>query len=257
MKVRIARTPFSPHEGPPLEARASTPLREAPAGLAELDEAPLSDAARQKLERALSGLRGDPAWRTRKSMELRDLFALEERAERLEVIEVDARTELVVKVRLFVPVPVMRMADVRKARTERRASEESPESHRVRNGAVVGVRYPPEILRAPLAGYGSVTVEEPREVWHPNVSFDRKGRVCLGTSIRRGTPLREIVLQVYAALALQALTLEHGDPAGVMNAGAVRYWRKHRDQLPLTRASLLDPLGESTDGRASKGGQKA
>ncbi|MEZ6014660.1 MAG: hypothetical protein R3F49_06080 [Planctomycetota bacterium] len=259
-----------------------------PVGLEALDEQPLTAPALERWRTALEASRGEPPWRTRKAAELRDLLALEQCSERFAVLAIDARTELIVTARLRVTVPVMEF----EARAEGEAGDPTPPrplmgeatptaealppwspaallarmhggallrsvhkpgAVRIANEATLELRYVPELLRGPLPGYSAVAVLAPQQVWHSNVSFDRQQKLCIGRTVPRGMPMRELVLLAHAALTMQAVTLEHGDPAGVMNTAALWYWRERRDQLPLSAATLLTPLeapSEPTGGAA-------
>lgn len=219
---------------------AATPRPIAPAsGLELLDDGPLSPALEARLQRALEGSRGEPPWRTRKAVEVRDLLALEAACPRLEILELDARTELVARLRLHVTVAVLEGKSYVHRATDPLAAE-----LRLVHDVDLAVTYPPALLRGPIPGYGAVTIEAPRGVWHPNVSIEVDQRLCLGRNLPRAIPMRELVLLSFAALAMQSATLTHGDPAGVMNAAAVTYWSAHQGRLPLTRATLVSPRGE-------------
>lgn len=224
----------------------SAPAPTPAGGLVDLVEAPLGDAARARLDDASVGMRGDAAWRVRKAAELRDLVALEERAPRLKILELDARTDLLVRLRLAAPVPVADdpaflglegFLDQVDARRPREAK------HRVVDGAVVTIHYPASVLTQPLPGIGVAHVAEPGHVWHPNISHDGLGKVCLGGSVVRGTPVREVVLMVYAALTLQAGSFDPvRDLGGVLNGRAVAYWARRPAERPLTRDPILAPV---------------
>jgi len=47
------------------------------------------------------------------------------------------------------------------------------------------------------------------------------------------------VLQTYAALSLQAITLDRMDPQGVMNSAAVAWWNSRPERIPLTTEPFL------------------
>ena len=180
---------------------------------------------------------GSAEFRARKLAELRDLFALETVAPRLDVLAVDASTELKAIVGMAVPTPCF-----------------EDDALVVRPAVVLALRYPEEILRGPLPGYALVQVVQPRAVWHSNVSADPAQRLCLGANVPKGLPLREAVLGSYAALTLQSITLDGADPAGVMNRDALLWWNDHVDRIPLSREAFLDVPGSAEELPLATGG---
>lgn len=202
----------------------------------------LSDLARVPLapERAalLAELGGDgrglgqgsPVWRARKLAEFSEILALEAIAPRLALVAYDVQTELRLLVRLRVTTPCLRAGEL----------VVEPEAY-------LAMCYPEELLRGPLPGFALVQVHAPRGVWHSNVSADPAQRLCLGANVPRGLPLREAILGSYAALTLQAVSLDRQDPAGVMNPSALEFWNEHRDRIPLSREAFLDePVAGAT-----------
>ena len=193
-------------------------------GLSTLHQVPLPEARANFLEAACGEIQGSPTWRARKRAEARDLLALETIASRFEVVALDLATELLAIVRMQVTVPCM-----------------PSDGQLVVVGQVdLALRYPEKILHGPLPGYALVQVPMPRRVFHPNISDDAVQALCLGANIPQGFPLREALLGSYAALTLQALTLNREDSAGVMNQAALAYWCEHTDRIPLSKAAFLD-----------------
>ena len=198
-------------------------------GLADLASVPLTPEHEHALEALASASQGSPAWRTRMWTEARELFALSQIAERMTLVALDLRVALKAIVRLEVTVPCL---------------PPGADDLAVVGEADLALNYPEDILRGPLPGYALVQIVTPRHVMHPNVGWIDGGQpLCLGASVPRGYPLREAVLASYAALTLQAITLDEADPAGVMNVKAVQFWRERAERIPLSRESFLDPVG--------------
>jgi hypothetical protein len=61
--------------------------------------------------------------------------------------------------------------------------------------------------------------------------------------VPRGFPLREMVLASYAALTLQAISLDNMDPAGVLNRQAAVWWQANAQRIPLTTEPFLGRRG--------------
>lgn len=220
----------------------------AAAGLTDLAHHELSEANARRLADCCAGALGPAGWQRRKREELHGLLALEERAERLVVRQVDLRTDLQVIVELRdTPVPV-RPPDGRVVGLVR--------------GALLAIRYPEALLVGPVPGTLPVRILAPRAVFHSNVAYGGPAPpLCIGASVPRGTPLREIVLISYGALTLQTVSLDQLDPAGVLNAAAAAFYQAHADQLPLTRAPFLAPItpveGEAPPPPASGAAEEA
>jgi hypothetical protein len=197
-------------------------------GLADLERVPLLPQQEEGYQRLCKAALGTPAWRARKRCEVHDLLALERIAERMEVLALDAMTELRALVRLRAPVPSM------------------PPGARdlvVGDQVDLALLYPEEILRGPLPGYAIVEIMAPRNVYHANVATrGLSQRLCLGANVPRGYPLREAVLASYAALTLQSVMIDELDPAGVMNREAARWWQDNAGRIPLTTTPFLAPL---------------
>jgi hypothetical protein len=200
-------------------------------GLSTLASVELTPERQKTLDHMASRVQGSAVWRARKLAELRDLLALEQIAQRLHILGLQPATEFLVLVRLQVTVPCL-----------------GPQGQLVVEGSVdLALRYPEAILRGPLPGHALVGIPRPRNVWHPNVSADGAQRVCLGSNVPRGLSLREAVLGTYAALTLQSITLDRGDPAGVMNSRAIEFWNEHAARIPLSTDPFLGPCdGEVT-----------
>jgi hypothetical protein len=193
-------------------------------GLSTLHEVPLPEAREKYLSDVCEPSQGSPTWRARKRAEVRDLLALETIADRLTVIAIESSTELLAIVRMKVTVPCM-----------------TSSGELVVVGQVdLALRYPEKILHAPLPGYALVQIPMPRRVWHPNISSDSAQALCLGANVPQGFPLREALLGSYAALTLQALSLNREDSAGVMNQAALAYWCDHTNRIPLSTAAFLE-----------------
>jgi len=170
---------------------------------------------------------GPLPWRNRKHAEAHELLVLAERAERLTVVGLDLTTELRALVRLVVPV----------------ATRPEPEGELVvAPEAELALFYPMAALRGALPGWSFVSIQEPQDAWSASIAQGPDQRLCLGTRLPAGIPLREILLASYSALAMQAIQIDERDEAGVMNLAAARYWQSRTSILPLTRAAFLDPL---------------
>ena len=205
-------------------ASRRSPHSTASAGLGRLERVPL----RPECERAVEDLRehsqGPPLWRARKAAEARDLFALAEIAPRMTVLALEGETELHALVRLRAPVPCL-----------------APGAAELCVGEEVDLvlSYPEEIMHRPLPGYSLVEIVQPRYVHLPNVAQGPSQRLCLGANAPRGYPLREAVLSSYAALTMQAVTVDERDTAGVMNPEAARWWQANASRIPLTTEPFL------------------
>jgi hypothetical protein len=187
----------------------------------------LSPANRQRLEEATEVCRGDPAWRARKRIETHDVLQLSQVAPRgrLAIGLIDLRESIRILLMLETPVPCRPTADGPLA---------------VATSAVIGLTYPREALCASLPGWSFVQIFEPAHVWHPNVGGP--GQVlCLGTQLPAGIRTRELILMTYAALSMQAAQIDEGDPAGVLNVEAARWWPQNRGRMPLTATPFFVP----------------
>ena len=197
------------------DTRAIGPQR--PPGLADLATLELATESKTLLDLAAAESLGSAVWRRRKLAEAHGLLALAQIAPRLVLRHLDMRTDLVVLIELRdTPVACMRSG--------------ASEVH-IERGALLAIEYPEAIIAAPIPGTRPVRVLAPHEVYHANVAYGiRVPPLCLGASVPRGLPLREIVLASYAALTLQAITLDVLDPAGVLNGEAARWWQANEKQ---------------------------
>ena len=198
-------------------------------GLADLAQVKLPPAQEQALVKLRDRALGSGMWRGRMVHEVRELFALEQIAPRMTVLAVEVAGELRAIVRLVGAVPTLPpgAADIVVA-------------HEVH----LALRYPEEILRGPLPGAALVQVMAPQHVYHANVGSGPIQPLCLGANIARGFPLREAVLASYAALTLQAVTLDERDTAGVMHRDAALWWQANAARVPLSSAPFLAGVRE-------------
>jgi hypothetical protein len=230
--------PHKPHKPPerpdpadPL-APASVPVEaEPPPSLADIPTLPLSPANQEILDSLAEDMLGTAAWRRRKLAEARGLIALSQIAPRLVIRALDLRTDLLAMVDLLdTPVACL--------------TPGANEIHRAQ-GAQLAIVYPEEILVKPIAGTRSIRVLAPKYPYHSNIGPypEPVPALCLGASVPRGFPVREMVLSCYAALTLQAVSLDNLDPAGVLNADASRYWQRNAASIPLTTEPFLGTRG--------------
>jgi hypothetical protein len=212
---------------PDVRPEPAPPVRR---GLAALRDARLAPEREAWLLAALSRGGGGAVWRARRACEARELLGLERIAGgRLHVCALDCTDELRAIVRLRAPVPCWPPA-----------SPEPVIGHEVE----LVLRYPEEVLRQPLPGTALVRIVRPRHVFLPNVSPEgafpgEPQALCLGASLPRGLPLREVVLASYAAFTLQAVTLDEADAAGVLNRAAAAWWQRNIHRVPLSREPFL------------------
>ncbi len=99
-------------------------------------------------------------------------------------------------------------------------------------------------MSRPQPGYAFVGVMNPRNLFHPFVSADPYQRLCLAASVLPGTPMTEILFASWAALSMQSVRVDPGDPAGLMNGEAALWWLEHLSEMPLTREPFY-PEGAS------------
>jgi len=238
----VSTTHSQGHSTPIQKTAPASGAQLARPGLHELTDLPLDEASKRALAPLLEDMQGRPAWRMRKYNEAHGLVALSSIAPRLRILDLDLRTELKALVELRdTPVPCMAPG----------ASDIHIESR-----ALLAIEYPEEILYKPIPGTRPIRLLAPRHVWHSNVgpAGVPAPALCLGASIARGFPLREMVLCCYAALTLQAISLDHMDPAGVLNGEAARWWQANAGRIPLTTEPFL-PLGAA--GLTQSGGRPA
>jgi hypothetical protein len=187
----------------------------------------LSEANRQRLEEATEMCRGDAPWRARKRIEAHDVLQLGQAAPpgRLAIGFIDLRQSMRVLLMLETPVPCRPAADGPLV---------------VATSAVIGLTYPREALSASLPGWSFMQILEPAGVFHPNVGGP--GQVlCLGTQLPAGIRTRELIQMTYAALSMQSVQIDEGDPAGVLNIEAARWFQQNRRRIPLTTTPFFVP----------------
>jgi hypothetical protein len=215
-----------------------------PLGLSDLKRLPLDAENQRALDQRLNDMLGSRAWCLRKRAEAHGLMALSQIAPRLIIRHLDLRTDIVALLELRdTPVPCM--------------SPGAPDIHIV-YGALTAIEYPADILIKPLPGTRPVRLIQPTNAWHSNIGPPdvQPAAICLGHNVPRGLPLTEMVLLSYAALTLQAVSLDYQDSAGVLNPEAAIWWQSNAHRAPLTTASFLDPLRAGTpqaDPTASNG----
>lgn len=104
---------------------------------------------------------------------------------------------------------------------------------------VVGIRFPPDYLRHAQPAR-VVTLLEPLNVWHPNVSF-LAPFICLG-HLPAGTGLVEILYQVHDLFTFRKVTMREDD---ALNPLACAWARTHEERFPFRRDArpLKRPAG--------------
>jgi len=201
--------------------------------LAKLDDVVLKGRNLTLYNEAVRHCGGSRPWQSFKCVECRQLLSLAQLASCMTVLKLSIDSTFRAMISLEVPVPLTPDAQGR---------------HRVVRGATLVLEYPEEALRLPLAGTGFVVIRTPRGVFHPNVSSEDMGIreglgiqiLCLGTKLAARTPVKEIVLQSWAALNGQSVQVDPRDHAGVLNDKAAAYWMTHIDELPLSTEPFLD-----------------
>lgn len=101
----------------------------------------------------------------------------------------------------------------------------------------VGVRMSPDYLRC-ANPYLVVTWLGPRATWHPNLGTPPGADqifICIG-HLRPGTPLVDIVMQVFEIITYQKATMREDD---ALNHAACRWARANQHLFPIDRRSLL------------------
>jgi len=196
--------------------------------LADLAHVTLAEPQAELLETAGGEAVGDRMWRERKLAEARDLLALTSLAPRMAVKDLSLTNDLRALVRLAMPVPC------------RFGGGDLVIAH----GALLGIRYPREVLSRALPGPAFVQVLLPQGIFHPNVSEGPIQALCLGAQLPLGIRVTELVLMSYRALAMQEHTLDVRDPAGIFRADAARWWQRNTERIPLTQEPFLAPIPE-------------
>ena len=197
--------------------------------LSTLGEVVLSDQRQRMLDSATAVSRGPDRWRTRKAYEARRLLALDQVAgpTRMELQTLELEVDLRAAIKLHVPVAL-----------------QPDEKGRLRtaSSAVVGLVYPQVALAVPLPGFAVMCLMEPSHgAWYAQVGAALGQRMCLGVTIPVNIPVTELILTAYQLLSLQAVQLDPGDGAGVMNSAAAEWWVRNRGQIPLSREPFLRP----------------
>lgn len=198
------------------------------AGLASLDDQPLSARNQSMLDEARHDAGGSPVWTGRKVAEARDLLALSELApQRLRVEKLSLGDALKAVLHMRSPVAVRVSAD---------------QAVKVAKDAILGLSYHQQALVEPQPGYAFFCVLQPMRVWHAQVSRFPIQHLCLGDTLPAGIRVKELVLMAYYALSMQTFQIDAGDAAGVLNVAAARWWQQNVDRIPLSRAPFLgDP----------------
>ena len=209
----------------PLEAKGG-PAPNLNVGLRNLHKVVLGDRNQRLLELSSATAGGSVVWRNRKLAEARDLLALAEIAPpgRMWVQSLDLQVDLHAIVLIRCPVPLRPDATGALVLADR---------------AVLGIVYPEAAIQRPLPGYAFVQVLSPQGIFHPNVAVELGQPVCLGPQLPRSIRVKELVLLTYSALALQAVTIDEWDPAGVLNIEACRFWQAHLYRVPLSSTPFL------------------
>ena len=97
---------------------------------------------------------------------------------------------------------------------------------------VVGVFLPETYLRDEFKVSDIITVLGPHNLFHPNVRFPV---ICLGEDMVAGTPLTDIVFQLYEVLTYQRLTM---DESHAFNHVACQWARANPGRIPLETRPL-------------------
>ncbi len=199
--------------------------RERLLGLSDLLEVPLLAHQEQGLERLREAALGSAMWRNRKIAETRKVFGLEQLADRLSVLAVDATTDLRVVISIETPVATLPPGAL-----------DLVVEHQVE----LVLHYDEGILTGPQPGWAIVEILSPRFVHHANVGTSGDSqRLCLGANIPRGYPLSEAILATYSALTMQSVAIDERDPAGVMSFEAAVWWQNNLARIPLSTAPFL------------------
>lgn len=218
------------------------PVPGGPPGLSDLGSIPLHSANQRLLDQLESEIvPTTAAWSRRKLFETRYLLALSQIADRVHIRHLNLQTEFCALIHLDgMPVACRAPGD--------------SDVH-LEYGAVLALQIPELILSRPLPGPSVVRILAPHFVHHPNVgpSDSPNPALCLGENIPRGFPFREIVIGAYAALTLQAISLDVMDTAGILNPEAVLFWQANTDRIPLSTQPFLGTTIASSS--SDKGGR--
>lgn len=190
----------------------------------QLAEVVLTPEAEYFLNRAGQSAQGEAMWRHRKIQEARELLQLSQLAPRFTVEGLNLDTEFMAKLRIRMPVPTMPTMSGRLT---------------LEQEAQFVLTYPESAVRNPSPGTSFVRITKPLRVFHPNVLPEPPQVLCLGTTMLAGHPVREIVLSVFGALALQNVMYDVYDSAGLLNREAAMFFQQSPGQIPLTRAPFF------------------
>ena len=182
-------------------------------------------AHRIMLNQAFKKNGGSKAWQTWKVTQVEEVVQdLVNRSPRMEMVNIQLEGDLSLIYRIQMPVPLVpkgRLLDLSGV-------------------AVFHLTYRENWRWESPPGWAPLGIFSRRPVWHPNVSLDLRGVLCLG-ALPPSTRLKEIVLLGYYALTLQETVLDELDPNGVLNSEACDYYRSHPEYIPLCREGLLEP----------------
>ena len=200
-------------------------------GLEDLDRVDLAPPYAAMLAGVTRDMGGHRTWRERKATEARQLLALASIAPRLSVENLCLASELKALLRLSMPVPCRSGQGVLV----------------IAQQALLGLRWPVEVLSRSLAGPSFVQVLLPMGVFHASVAEGPIQALCLGVQLPVGIPVTELVLMSYRAVTLQDHTLDVHDPAGVFRADAAIWWQQNTDRIPLTAEPFLSVAEPAED----------
>ena len=193
--------------------------------LQDLSDVELNPLHKKWIEQTREQSRGPESWTQRKCCELGDALALSQIVpdDGVRILPVSGVEALQILVHMTVPVPVM----------------PSPGADLViEQQAVLQVNYPQEVMRQNLPGMSFVNIGQPRGVWLANAN-PVDGTLCLGHTLPRNIPLREVLWLTYSALAVQLSMWDERDEAGVINVDAARWWQLNQHRAPLTDKPLF------------------
>lgn len=202
-------------------------------GLSGLSGVSLDERHEEMFTRAEARCGGTAVWRQRKRSEFREFLALAQVSSRIKLMMADLSGSMRIMFELRAPVPTMPVPG-------------GPLE--VVNRALIGLTYREEAIRLPQPGYAFVGIHLPNHVWLPNIApsdpaFTELGpgqALCLGAELPAGMPVKELVLQTFAALTLQSIQLDARDRAGIMHPEAAKWYLQNRERIPLTREGFLE-----------------
>ncbi len=193
--------------------------------LAKQEAAAQGRVHRIMLDQALQENGGSKPWQSWKASQVKEVMEdLVNRSPRMEMVSIQLEGDLSLIYRVRMPVPLV------------------PQGHllELSGVAVFHLSYREMWRWENPPGWGPLGIFSRRPVWHPNVSLDQRGVLCLG-ALPPSTRLKEIVLLGYYALTLQETVLDEMDPIGVLNPEACDYYRSHPEYIPLCTEGLLEP----------------